>query len=282
MPRTAEFSEFSFGFALTHSLIKAFGSLLPAAPVFPSLIQEGSKGGGYDVKLPLIPIPLFLQFKIPYVLRRSSKWRPKPYWLPYYRVALRTSAPDQHMLLLTLKKKEPLVFYAMPFFHEVLDLDKHFSSSSVHLNSAFVLPSRLGQLDDGSHHLAYQRGAAAFWLRSEPKAIEGAFDFEHMATALKARREVVRTELHLSGRQPNEDEVGNHRHQTLERLAEVLRTTMISDGRRPAAAADFLFGGDLSERARRIAYAAQVHLGATVALVEAADIPNNDASTIRA
>jgi hypothetical protein len=183
-------------------------------------------------------------------------------------------------LLLTLEKKEPLVFYAMPFFHEVLDLDKHFSSSSVHLNSAFVLPSRLGQLDDGSHHLAYQPGASAFWLRSEPEAIEGAFDFEHIATSLKARREVVRTELHLSGRKPSEDEVGTRRHQTLERVAEVLRATMTSEGRRPATDADFLFGGDWGERARRIAYAAQVHLGATVAFVEAADIPDNDATTV--
>jgi hypothetical protein len=186
MPRTAGFTEFSFGFALTHSLIKAFASTLPAAPVFPSLIQEGSKGGGYDVKLPFVPIPLFLQFKIPYVLRRSSKWRPKPYWLPYYRIALRTSAPDQHDLLLKLEKKEPLVFYAMPLFHEVADLDLHFVSSAVHANSAFVPPSRIGKLDSASHHLSYQSGAAAYWLRSEPKPIEGIFTFEQVTTALES------------------------------------------------------------------------------------------------
>ena len=57
------FSEFSYGFALTQELASGrFGSLV-AAPVCPSLIQEGQPGGGYDVKLPLIGAPLFLQFK---------------------------------------------------------------------------------------------------------------------------------------------------------------------------------------------------------------------------
>jgi len=46
---TPDISEFSYGFALTHELIALAGEPLRAAPIFPSLIEEGRAGGGYDV-----------------------------------------------------------------------------------------------------------------------------------------------------------------------------------------------------------------------------------------
>lgn len=82
---TAGFSEFSFGYALTDSLINTLAFPLGGAPVFPSLQQEGSTGGGYDVHLPAIPYPLFLQFKIPQVLSRHSSLCPPGYVAPYSR-----------------------------------------------------------------------------------------------------------------------------------------------------------------------------------------------------
>ena len=45
-----EFSEFSYGYALTDELIHWNGTKLKAAPVFPSLYDEGA-GKGYDLKL---------------------------------------------------------------------------------------------------------------------------------------------------------------------------------------------------------------------------------------
>ena len=71
-----EFSEFSYGFALTDSLLAIIAERIGTAPVFPSLIQEGKAGGGYDVKIPALPVPIFLQFKIPRVLVRGSALRP--------------------------------------------------------------------------------------------------------------------------------------------------------------------------------------------------------------
>src|SRR5687767_8064459 len=97
------FSEFSFGFSLTYCLCRALRSSMGSAPVFPSLIQEGRTGGGYDVRLPMIPFPMFLQFKIPYVLTRSSSLKPRTYPVPYYRIPLRTQYPNQHQLLLDLQ-----------------------------------------------------------------------------------------------------------------------------------------------------------------------------------
>src|SRR5687768_1471231 len=104
---SCEFSEFSYGYALTHSITSALGAALGNAPIFPSLIQEGSSGGGYDVKLPIVPFPMFLQFKIPHVLTRSSSLKPSSYSVPYYRMPIRTRRPNQHQLLLQLATREP-------------------------------------------------------------------------------------------------------------------------------------------------------------------------------
>jgi len=57
-------SEFSYGYAFTENLVDWVGSLLAAAPVFPSLIEEGKANGGYDLKLQFGSVPLFLQFKL--------------------------------------------------------------------------------------------------------------------------------------------------------------------------------------------------------------------------
>ena len=55
------FSEFSYGFAVTHGLLKDKPSI-DVAPHFPSLVQEGKIG--YDVKLGFPGLPVYLQFKL--------------------------------------------------------------------------------------------------------------------------------------------------------------------------------------------------------------------------
>jgi len=45
---------------------------LSAAPIFPSLIEEGKAGGGYDVKLDWPFAPLYLQFKRSECMTRRS------------------------------------------------------------------------------------------------------------------------------------------------------------------------------------------------------------------
>jgi hypothetical protein len=59
-----DFSEFSYGYAVTEELVASLKATVVAAPIFPSLYEEGKKGGGYDVKIPLSGKPIFLQFKL--------------------------------------------------------------------------------------------------------------------------------------------------------------------------------------------------------------------------
>jgi hypothetical protein len=59
----SEFTEFSYGFAITHELVLQNSGSVFAAPEFPSLIREGQVGGGYDVRLDFGNW-LFLQFKL--------------------------------------------------------------------------------------------------------------------------------------------------------------------------------------------------------------------------
>ena len=84
-------SEFSFGYALTEELVAGVIGGLMAAPVFPSLIQEGQAGGGYDLQLPLAGAPLFLQFKLSdcMVYRSAAEW--DDFGHSYYRMHLRPS-----------------------------------------------------------------------------------------------------------------------------------------------------------------------------------------------
>jgi hypothetical protein len=300
---SAEFSEFSYGFALTHALVSALASVLPAAPIFPSLLQEGSSGGGHDLKLPLVPIPLFLQFKVPSVLTRSSSLRPPGFSLPYYRMPLRTKPPNQHQLLLDLEITEPLVYYAAPRFDTVNDLDSHFVASRVHTHSLFIKPSAIGTLSVGSHHLSYRAGSTATWIHSEPKRINGAFRFDALITELKQAKQALRKKLQLSDRRPSDSYAYERQRLTLDRLAQTFRNYVVDEksrywaltsdaeerglrphrkrkGRSPrggdpsapnSAALDLLREGEPGEMAKRLAYFAQVHLGLMIALTDAAD-----------
>lgn len=67
----AQFSEFSYGFTLTHELAKLSRNKLRAAPEFPSLLEEGKAGGGYDVRL-TYGRPLLLQFKLSEFMKGES------------------------------------------------------------------------------------------------------------------------------------------------------------------------------------------------------------------
>ena len=94
-----DISEFSYGYALTESLVAAAGHRIRAAPVFPSLIDEGRPGGGYDVHIPFAGFPLFLQFKLSHKMVRASAEEVKQGLLsnPFYRFHLRPTRgrPEQ-------------------------------------------------------------------------------------------------------------------------------------------------------------------------------------------
>jgi hypothetical protein len=85
----AHFSEFSYGYALTHELVNRFSTFVCAAPVFPSLVEEGRSGGGYDVQLDLRGHSrgylLFLQFKLSEFMVRSKASQWEDFGGPYFR-----------------------------------------------------------------------------------------------------------------------------------------------------------------------------------------------------
>jgi hypothetical protein len=82
-----QISEFSYGFALTNEIVA--WSPLKFAPIFPSLIEEGKKGGGYDVMLDMPGVPLYLQFKRGYRMTRRTAKEIKQYQkrlkIPFHR-----------------------------------------------------------------------------------------------------------------------------------------------------------------------------------------------------
>lgn len=166
-------SEFSYGFALTHELVLSLGSLV-AAPVFPSLIEEGKAGGGYDVKLEAPGLPLFLQFKRSERLTRGTAREIKagaPLTLPYHRVALTARRDsDQHDMLIELDQAPNVVFYAAPMFHQKEEFDEAFLDGEVRARSFFVSPAAIGVFaDDGAHHLSFDGTTCV--VMSKPKVV---------------------------------------------------------------------------------------------------------------
>jgi hypothetical protein len=179
-------SEFSYGFALTNELIQSPGSL-SAAPVFPSLFDEGQPGGGWDVRLDRPGVPLFLQFKLSeYMARRNCREvRDGNFSVPCYRMHLRRPPSRQHEMLIDLETAGAEVYYAAPAFHQPDELNAAFLDRTVRDRSIWVRPSQIGHLPDNrEHHVSFQHpGPWAFF--SKPREIEGSKDFEQVATRLQ-------------------------------------------------------------------------------------------------
>jgi hypothetical protein len=169
---TPEISEFSYGFALTNEIVG--WAPLGAAPIFPSLIEEGRAGGGYDVKLDMPSVPLYLQFKradcmITRKAREVSLYG-LPLRVPFHRFWITGAGrSDQHELLLALDDGSCLVYYAAPRFHELAEINDAWTNYAVADRSIFIAPSTIGPLDDDWHHVSYDDMDA--WVCSEPREI---------------------------------------------------------------------------------------------------------------
>lgn len=166
-----DFSEFSYGYAVTEEIVTASKATLVAAPLFPSLYEEGKSGGGFDVKIPLKGTPVFLQFKLSDCLeRKNAKEYPTPIkQLPYYRMYLRPrNHSDQHQLLIDLEASGESVFYIAPEFHLPSELNSFYQSKTVVPHSAAFSPSDLGPLaDDDQHYVVFERGTSVGYFCSD-------------------------------------------------------------------------------------------------------------------
>ncbi|HCX67828.1 hypothetical protein [Parvibaculum sp.] len=150
-----EISEFSYGFALVNELVG--WTALHAAPIFPSLIEEGKVGRGYDVKLDRPGVPLLLQFKRSDYMKTRGAREIHKYRLdldvPFYRFAItERNRSFQHISLISLEAEGNLVFYAAPMFHTLDEINSAWASQRVVERSIFVSPNEIGLINDNERH----------------------------------------------------------------------------------------------------------------------------------
>ncbi len=176
----AEFSEFTYGFALASELTHIFPC--KTVPLFPSLRQEGASGGGYDVKILLKKGAILnLQFKLSHILSarnaREFKLISQPgLQLPYYRFDIMSGRrSNQHLLLIKLEKSNPLTFYAAPFFHRMQEINELWHSCQITNTSVFIKPSSIGvQQGSCAHRVCLDSKSFSkcrAYLFSEPQSI---------------------------------------------------------------------------------------------------------------
>jgi hypothetical protein len=166
-------SEFSYGYAVTSEVITLYGLKGAGAPEFETQNAEGEEGGGWDVKLPGVPI--YLQYKrSSRMVKNSAKDASQFPSLPIFRMYLHPrNHSDQHQLLLDLESKGNTVAYAAPGFSEPDELNEAYSSDQTAERSLFVRPSAIGPLKDDKHHwVAFRANPPIAFFCSEPHKIK--------------------------------------------------------------------------------------------------------------
>ena len=169
-----QFSEFSYGYAITEELVQKLGYLIVGSPIFPSLQDEGKKGGGYDLKLPTSGKPIYIQFKISHYMIGLNAKEHSLFSSSYYRMHLYASKhSNQHMMLQELEKRGEYVICIAPEFHTVAELNRNYIARTNINNSSAFSPIDINLPDDGEHYIAFDRKLNHGYLCSdEPKEIE--------------------------------------------------------------------------------------------------------------
>ena len=173
------FSEFSYGYALTDALVNSRQHLI--RPIFPTQRQESYLG--YDVQLKGPGHPIFLQFKLCHgMLRGTARELNAPFRLPLALPFLRmplmaTRKSKQHVRLVDLEGRGEVVYYAAPRFFRDDDLAAAFRNGDVLSRSAFIRPSAIGRLPDTNDHcVVFEPDAMSGWRLSEPTPIDQILD----------------------------------------------------------------------------------------------------------
>lgn len=189
-------SEFSFGYALTEDLASGALGPLIGAPIFPSLVQEGRPGGGFDLQLPLVGSPLFIQFKLSDYMKSRSAAEWHLFNRSYFRMHLRPARhSDQHNLLHTLEIAGEAVYYVAPHFHTTAELNTYYLDRTVLRNTIWIPPSSIGPLpDNDDHYIAFNRESGAYLCSKDPRRIEALVDINGVFSTLfsHTRRRLTR------------------------------------------------------------------------------------------
>jgi hypothetical protein len=162
-------SEFSYGYAVTEALVKG-SAALTAAPVFPSLIAEGKKGGGWDLKLSFAGFIVFIQFKLcDEMVRNSAKETNDGLTPPILRMHLRPGRySKQHQMLLDLESSGEIVLYVAPRFSTEKEFNSHYLNGNIIVQSVLISPSDIGALDDKDHHVSFEKAGTVAIRYSKP------------------------------------------------------------------------------------------------------------------
>jgi hypothetical protein len=136
------YTEFSFGYAFTENLIRSAHTAPQGAPVFPNLIQEAQMG--YDVHINLPGLPLFFQYKLPELMKRSTASEISVHHIPgltvpFFRMPLmRRDLSRQHQRLIKLENKYPgTALYATPGMQNLREFNQAYNAGIVHGCSVF-------------------------------------------------------------------------------------------------------------------------------------------------
>ena len=184
-----DFSEFSYGFALTEALVDGRQHLV--RPTFPT--QRDERRAGYDVRLDYPGYPLLLQFKLCHGMRRRAAREHKkfrlPLALPFLRMPLMpTRLSPQHDVLMAQERRGHAVFYAAPRFYRDDEFATHYRNQSIPSHSAFIRPCTIGTLPSHlDHHVAFDRNASHGWVLSEPTPVRPILDGNGLREDMHAR-----------------------------------------------------------------------------------------------
>jgi hypothetical protein len=168
----AGFSELQFAYGCTREIEERVYFFDPSSvPYFPSLVEEASKG--FDVKIPTLAAPIFLQYKIADYMIRSQAEQWKLFDSPYFRFSVYpANRSPQHNLLKDLSQKEPLVFYCAPAFNEYSEYVLLHQKRLIVSHSVFIpiqeLPRNVGS---DKHSIVFQiKPLKGYWC-SEQKEV---------------------------------------------------------------------------------------------------------------
>ena len=199
----SDFSEFSYGYAVTEAIAEFFRPTLVAAPVLPSLIEEASLG--YDLKMTVKGVPFFVQFKTceERVRGNAKAAREGLLPVPHYVYLLRTSGKScQHEHLLKLEKEYPGgVVYVAPAFVRADELDRCYLDRQIPDKSYCFAPLSIGPFHDRKpHHIAFRETGK--WVKmSRPTPGEESTTFRSFLDRIREQQRTVSLEplgTHLS------------------------------------------------------------------------------------
>jgi hypothetical protein len=216
-----QISEFSFGYALTEALVRDSSSPVIAAPLFPSLYQEGKPGGGYDVMLNTGEAFLFIQFKLSdcMVKRNAQECVNGHFSPPFFRMHLRPRwSSNQHAMLMALANQGHWVFYAAPTFYTQNDFNRAYIGGSIIDKTFFIGPPEIGLFtDDEDHHVAFDAAHNRMAFSKVPRKVGGRMG--------RAWTEKVTNELRERSRKPlSRDDAAKTAYAVTEVLSSFART----------------------------------------------------------